>query len=131
MARKRTPTIATKLTLVDHERFEQFCRMKGITKTEQARKAILFYMEYNEDEFFKERDSVIEQRLKSMEDRFGGLMAKIGVGVFGLEHLFWTRTDQEFRKQLFQDCYVAGIRKMRNKLRPEEEDLRRGSGKGK
>jgi diketogulonate reductase-like aldo/keto reductase len=130
MPQKRAPTIATKLAPVDHERFEQFCRMKDKTKTELARAAILFYMEHNEDEFFRERDSLIEQRLKSMEDRFGGLMAKIGVGVFGLEHLFWTRTEQDFRKQLFQDCYVAGVRKMRNKLKPEEEDLRRGSGKG-
>jgi hypothetical protein len=130
MPKKRTPTIATKLAPVDHERYEQFCRMKGKTKTEMARAAILFYMEHNEDEFFRERDSLIEQRLKSMEDRFGGLMSKIGVGVFGLEHLFWTRTEQDLRKQLFQDCYVAGVRKMRNKLKPEEEDLRRGSGKG-
>jgi len=128
MVRKRTPTIATKLAAADFNKFEQLCRVEGKTKTEVAREAILYYMGAKEAEAINERESELEQRFHKMENRLAGLLVKLGVGIYGLEHLFWTRTDDEVRKKLFHECYVSGVRKMHDKLKPEEEDLRKGAG---
>jgi len=128
MVRKRTPTIATKLATADFNKFEQLCRTEGKTKTEVARKAILYYMEAKEADLVDERESALEKRFHKMENRLAGLLVKLGVGIYGLEHLFWTRTEEERRKNLFHECYVSGVRKMHDKLRPEEEDLRKGTG---
>lgn len=128
MPPKRTPTIATKLAAVDHIKYEQFCRADGRTKTEVAREAILWYMKAKEQEMLDARETALEKRLRKMEDRMAGLLVKLGVGVYGLEHLFWTRTDEGVRKKLFEECYVAGVRKVKTKLRPEEEDLKKNGG---
>jgi len=128
MPQRRTPTIATKLAAVDHNKFEQFCRMEGRTKTEVARDAILYYMKTKEAERLDEHQAAIEKRFHKMENRLAGLLVKLGVGIYGLEHLFWTRTDDDIRKKLFHECYVSGVRKMHDKLKPEEEDLRTTAG---
>lgn len=128
MPPRRTPTIATKLAAVDHNKFEQFCRTEGRTKTEVAREAILYYMKVRQAEQLDEREAALEKRFHKMENRLAGLLVKLGVGIYGLEHLFWTRTDDEIRKKLFHECYVSGVRKMHDKLKPEEEDLRKTAG---
>jgi len=128
MTTKRTPTIATKLAAVDHIKYEQFCRMEGRTKTEVTRDAILYYMQAKQKEQLDEHQAAIEKRFHKMENRLAGLMVKLGVGIYGLEHLFWTRTDDDIRKKLFHECYVSGVRKMHDKLKPEEEDLRKTAG---
>jgi hypothetical protein len=63
-----------------------------------------------------------------MENRMAGLLVKLGVGIFALEHLFWTRTDPDDRQKLFYECYVSGVKKMQSKLQPEEENLRTQTG---
>ena len=129
MPPRRTPTIATKLAAVDHIKYEQFCRMEGMTKTEVARKAILEYMMQREQVMTDERESKLVARVKHMEDRLAGLLVKLGIGIYKLDHLFFLRTDKEMRRELFKECYVAGVRRMRDKLSKDEEDLRQSSGK--
>lgn len=129
MPPRRTPTIATKLVASDHVKFEQLCRMEGKTKTEIARKAILEYMERQEKGIADERESKLEARLRKMEDRLAGILVKLGIGIFKMDHLFWLRSDKEIRRDLFKECYVAGVRRMREKLSKQEEELRAQSGK--
>ena len=61
--RKRTPTIANKLTASNHLRFEQLCRIEGNTKTEVAREAILQYLHTRTQEHVDEHQSNLEKRL--------------------------------------------------------------------
>src|SRR5271165_912637 len=109
MPRKRTPTLATKLASADYVKFEQLCRMEGKTKTEVTREAILYYMRAKERDQVDERESALEKRFHKIENRLAGLLVKLGVGIYGLEHLFWTRTDEEGRKKLFHECYMSGV----------------------
>lgn len=128
MPRKRTPTVATKLAPADYIKYEQVCRLEGKTKTEIARKAILDYMERREKAVSDERESKLEARLRKMEDRIAGLLVKLGIGIYKMDHLFWTRADKEIRRELFKECYVAGVRRMREKLSQDEEALRAQAG---
>lgn len=98
--------------------------MEGKTKTEIAREAITRYVESYENQVNEERDTVLEQRLKKMEDRMAGIMVKLGIEICSMNHLFWTRTEPEVRKRLFQECYAAGVKRFKNKLKDNEERLR-------
>ncbi|CAN5426924.1 hypothetical protein BH10CYA1_BH10CYA1_59490 [soil metagenome] len=125
--RRRTPTISTKLAAIDHIKFEEFCRMEGKSKTEIARKAILLYMRLRDTEQLNDHQSALEKRVEKMENRHASLLVKIGIGVYALMHLLWTRTDEDVRPKLFAECWAEGIKQMRAKLRPEEESLRAAS----
>lgn len=125
--RRRTPTIATKLSAIDHIKFEAFCRMEGKTKTEIARDAILHFMKIRESERKDEHQDALEKRLHKLENRLAGILVKQGIAISALEHLFWSRTDPDVRPKLFSECYLNGVKGMRSKLQPEE-DLRTQTG---
>ena len=118
MTPRRTPTIATKLAAVDHIKYEQFCRMEGRTKTEVARAAILYYMKAKETEKLDEHQAAIEKRFRRMENRLAGVLGEIRRRHLRAGASFRTRTDDEIRKKLFHECYVSGVRKMHDKLKP-------------
>lgn len=126
--RRRTPTIATKLAAPDHIKFDQFCRLEGKTKTEVAREAIRFYMNTRESELLAEQQSPLEKRVLKIENRFASLLVKLGVGIFTIESLLWSRIAEDDRGRLFSECYASGVKKMRSKLKPEEDDLREQTG---
>jgi hypothetical protein len=124
MRPKRTPTIATKLHPADHIKFEQFSRLEGKTKTELARDAILHYMRSRETDLTDERDSLLEKRLKKMEDRIASLLVKVGLDTATLYALFWTRSERETRRELFQDCYAMAVKRMKKRLGEQGEQLK-------
>jgi len=126
---RRTPRVETRLAPQDFIDFDQICRIEGKTRSEMVRKAIQFYVSNHEKQKREPEESILDKRLKRMEDRIAGLLVKLGIGVYKLDHLFWLRSDKEIRRELFKDCYVAGVRRMREKLNKDEEELRQSSGK--
>lgn len=127
---KRTPQISTRLAPSVYADFDRLCRLEGKTKTETARKAITWYVENHEKLLNEEKDTVIEQRLKKMEDRMAGLIVKLGFEMCSMNHLFWTRTDPEVRRELFAECYAAGVKRFNRKLTESEEGVKeRAKGK--
>ena len=120
---KRTPQIVTRVAPSVFMEFDKLCRLEGKTKSELARKAITWYVENQELLLSNERDSALEQRLKKMENRIASLLVKVGIEVCSQGHLFWTRTEKEIRRELFKDCYAAGVRRMKNKLKDDEDQL--------
>jgi len=123
---RRTPQISTRLAGADFIAFELACRLEGKTKTEMARKAIQFYLANSEKAHVEEKEGPIAESLKSIEDRLAGLLAKVGTEVFSMSHLMWTRTDPDVRKELFAECWAAGVKRMKTKLNKDEEGLRDG-----
>jgi hypothetical protein len=126
---RRTPRMETRLAPQDFIEFDQICRMEGKTRSEMVRKAIQFYVANHERLRKEPEESALDKRLKKMEDRIAGLLVKLGIGVYKLDHLFWIRSDSSVRKELFKECYVAGVRRMREKLNKDEEELRQATGK--
>jgi hypothetical protein len=120
---RRTPQIVTRLAPSTYLDFEKLCRLEGQTKSELARRAITWFIENQEQLMSNERDSVLEKRLKKMEDRIAKLLVKVGIEVCSQGHLFWTRTEREIRRDLFKECYAAGVRRMKNKLADDEDKL--------
>jgi len=126
---RRTPRLETRLAPQDFIDFDQICRAEGKTRSEMVRKAIQFYVANHEKQRKEPEESLLDKRLKKMEDRIAGLLVKLGIGVYKLDHLFWIRTDKEIRRELFKECYVSGVRRMREKLNKDEEELRQSTGK--
>lgn len=76
MAEKRTPSIEIKLAPSDWMQFDLACRTNGKTRGEMARLAIQHYLANQNNPVIEAKESALEQRLKKMEDRLAGLMAK-------------------------------------------------------
>jgi hypothetical protein len=73
---KRTPAIQVRLAAADHMRLDLCCRLEGKNRNELARKALLFYLDKHDSEEVKNFESPIAERIKKIEDRLAGIMAK-------------------------------------------------------
>ena len=76
MAPKRTPSVEIKLAAPDWIQFDLACRLNGKSRTEMARHAIQSYLKNQNNPAIEAQESALEQRLKKIEDRLAGIMAK-------------------------------------------------------
>jgi len=125
---RRTPKVETRLSPVAHIQFDQLCRLEGKTKTEMARRAILWYMEHHDRLRNEEIEGKLEQRLSKIENRLAGLLVRLGIDIGTIYSLLWIRSDPATRKETFLDCYTNAVRRMKNKLRKEEQEIRESMG---
>lgn len=116
-------SLATKISKSDQLRLEQICQLENKTKAEVLREALRYYMDRKETNLLDERDSLLEKRIKRMEDRLASLMVKVGLDVGTLHQLFWSRADQDGRDELFTQCYISAVKRLKKKLNPDEKNL--------
>jgi hypothetical protein len=122
---KRTPTIETRLQAVDNGRFEMACSLSGKTKTELAREAILRYLDELENGQADARDTKIEKRLKAIEDRYAGLLVRVGLDVGTLVALMSSRIqDPKQRRDLMDNCYRTSVKHFNKKLEGVARDMK-------
>ncbi len=125
----RTPPIGpVRLTKADHARFVEFVRRDGRSQSDVLRDAIVQYMDgYNsaeDDRRLKERDRVIADALKGMENRFAVLLVRLGIDLESIYALAWSLTsEQPDQREMFEKCYQVGVNRFRRKLKGLEKEM--------
>lgn len=125
-----------RVTQEDYERIKDFAAKSGRPLSDILREAVLQYIDKErareDDAYFiarmRERDQIISDSLKSIENRFGVLMVRLGIDLESLYMLGWKLTlnagvSKEDRKQLFEDCYDQGVKRFRRKLKGLEKGM--------
>lgn len=81
--RKQTSPIEVRLRPDDLAAFDQLCRVSNRKRPEVAREAILWYMEQQNKRVQDVRESMLEARIRKMENRMAALISRgnIDVGV--------------------------------------------------
>ncbi len=127
-ATPQTSKLETRLNREDRARFEELVKVRGCTRTELVREAILEYLDRKEIETderkLARRDRLIVDSLKSIENRFAGLLVRLGVDLESLYALLWATTPKDTREQLFEQCYQQGQKRFRRKLHDLELEMK-------
>jgi hypothetical protein len=105
-----------------------FVKVDGRTQADILRAAVLQYIDgyssAQDDQRLKERDKVIADALKSIENRFALLLVRLGVDLESLYALAWSLTaEQPDQREVFEKCAQVGVQRFRRKLRPVEKDM--------
>lgn len=122
---KRTPRIETRLAPEDFSNFDQLCRSEGKTRSEMAREALRWFMANYQRARQEKIETPLERRLRKMEDRIAALLVRNGLDIGTMYALMWSRTDEATRKALFKEMRVRAIKRMKEQLTPEEQDLKK------
>ena len=121
-----------RVTQEDYDRIKDFAAKSERPLSDIMREAVLQYIDKErareDDAYFvsrmRERDKIISDSLKSIENRFALLMVRLGIDVESLYMLGWSLTaNQPNRKQLFEDCYDQGVKRFRRKLKGLEREM--------
>lgn len=121
-----------KVTQEDLERIKEFAAKSDRSLSDIYRTAVLEYIDKaqhaEDDAYFirrmRERDKLITDAIRAMENRFATLIVRLGIDVESLYALAWSLTaEQPDRQEMFEKCYDAGVKRFRRKLRGLEKNM--------
>jgi hypothetical protein len=72
---KQTPKIETRLDIESFVRFDELSRTRGKTRTARGREALLLYLDHEDKLRVESRETLLEKRMRKMEERMAALQA--------------------------------------------------------
>lgn len=113
--RSKVTTIYTSLSGDEQMTFDAVARSKGLSRSELAREAIRYFLQRQDQLDNEVRDSKIDQRLKKMEDRLAGLMARTAIDVGVMYTLMWRNLPGNREEQL-TSAYTQAVNRLKKKM---------------
>lgn len=110
--------IDTYLSAVDQERLSALCKLKRKTRSEIAREAIRWYLDYQEQGKASKNESELAKNVKNMTDRICGMLARQGAQTGTLFELAW----QNHVENKMQDRFISAANLVKGKMRKRLED---------
>lgn len=103
----------------DQERLSAMAKLDGKTKTEIAREAVAFYLDYREKGQNIEKESAYAQAIKEMTNRVCGMLARQGAAIGVLYELTWRgySYNEESRNE-----FAAVVNEVKSKQRKRLDD---------
>jgi hypothetical protein len=113
---KQTPPIVFRLLSNDQERFDELCRTKGKNRSQLAREAVVWYLENQSKEIPPVVESLLEKRIRKMEERMAALQARTAIDIGIVFHLIFRNMDKEKRGDQVAWAYGKSIERLKRKL---------------
>ena len=111
------------LAEIDRTRLIEIANGKQRTRTEVAREAIRWYLDNYEQLANTGRDSLIEKRLKKLEDRLAKLQIKTAIDAGMIFLLMYRHMDLDERDKAVAWAYSGSIKRLRKKLTEPQTEL--------
>lgn len=119
----RTPTLIFRLHPEDQTRLDELCRLEGKKRPQLVREAVTWYLEHKDRLAEDMRDSKVEKRLKRMEDRLSGLLAKANLDLGTIVQIMYSKlggTDEQ-KAAAFKKARRQSVLRLKQKLQEETE----------
>ena len=120
--RKRYISVYGSLTPSDSARLKSRARVVGQTEASLVRHAVTLYLNDLEKENGKE--TALEKRMKRMEDRLAGILAKTALDVGTIYSLVWQNSNYQTRDEQFIRARKHSVDRLRKKWNSEELDIK-------
>jgi hypothetical protein len=121
---KQTPKIETRLSIESYRRFDELSRARGKTRTEVAREALLLFLDHEDKLREDSRESVLEKRMRKMEDRMASLMVRTAIDVGMVFNLMYRNMDPENRADAIAWAYNGAVERLKKKLEGQAAELK-------
>lgn len=118
----RTEPIRTRLDRESMQKFRKVVQRSGKTTTEFAREAILFYLDYLENEGDRERDSSYKDDLRRSTNRICSLLAKVALDTATLAHFIHATMD-DVGKDQFKEAYQNAVKRVKSRISRTEREI--------
>lgn len=129
------PRIQTRLSLEEHLRFQKAMVKHNLTIGQLTRDAIAFYLDKLDQGALDEKERILERRIKKMEDRLSGLVARANIDVGVILTLMYARMKRETRDEELKMARNKSAQRLNKNIelleqeaQQRERDNRNGSG---
>jgi predicted DNA-binding protein len=127
---RQTPKIETRLAAENHLRFDELCRMRGKTRTEVAREALMLFLDYEDKVRVDSSETLLEKRIRKMEDRLAALQARTAIDVGMIYHLIFMNMNKQTRDEDIAWAYHKAVERLKKKLQSYTKEIEEAAPKG-
>lgn len=130
---KRTPLLNTRLSASDNIKLEIVCKQEGITKTELLRKAVLQYLDRQDqgvEESARDRLAVVLEKMAKQQkgdtERLAKMIARTMMDIGIVNQVFYKRAAPDERNELWSAARQAAADRLKQKRKggdPEAAEI--------
>ncbi len=121
---KQTPKIETRLSIESYRRFDELSRARGKTRTEVAREALLLFLDHEDKVREESRETLLEKRLRKMEERMASLQARIAIDVGVMYQLMYRNMDPKDRDDAMAWAYSTSVTRLKKRLEGQAAEIK-------
>jgi len=112
------------LTADDRSQLDTLAKSNKKTRAQVAREAIRWYLDHQEKLTNDSRESMLEKRMKRMEDRLAALMARTAIDIGMVYHLMYRHMDNKSRDDVLSWAYDSAVKRLRKKLAGQDAAIK-------
>ena len=119
----RTPVIFVRLMPADQAKVDAICKTEKKSRPEVVRRAVTDYLDRLAREQNDERETKLERRIKKMEDRIAGLLARANIDVGVILSIMRANMPAATRDDDLKKAHKTSVMRLRKKLETDGEGL--------
>ena len=124
LATGRYATVYGRLVRSDESRLQDAARKKGVKPSAYVREAILAYLDAEDREAADERETLLEKRLKKMEDRLAALMARTAIDTGMIFQIMQANMNPETKDEDLLYAHSLAIKRLKKKLAGQAAEVK-------
>lgn len=120
----RPPVINVRLSEADQERLDAICKVEKRSRPDVIRRLVTDSLNRIATEQNDARESKLEKRIKRMEDRIAGLLARANIDVGVILAIMRANMPPATRDDDIKKAHKTSVMRLRRKLETEGEGLK-------
>lgn len=124
LATGRYATVYGRLVRSDETRLQDAARKRGIKPSAYVREAILAFLDAEDKEAADERETLLEKRLKKMEDRLAALMARTAIDTGMIFQIVQANMNPETKDEDLLWAHNHAVKRLKRKLQGQAAEVK-------
>lgn len=124
IAKERYASVYASLVKTDEARMKDAAKKRGITSSEFVREAILLHLDAGDREAADERETLLERRLKKMEDRLAALMARAAIDTGMIFQILQANMNPETKDEDLLWAHSLAVKRLKKKLQGQAAEVK-------
>ena len=124
IAKERYASVYASLVKSDETRMKDAAKKRGLKPSEFMREAILAHLDAGDLEAADERESSLEKRLKKMEDRLAGLMARTAIDTGMIFQIVQANMNPDTKDEDLLWAHNLAVKRLKKKLQGQAAEVK-------
>lgn len=124
IAKERYASVYASLVKTDETRMKDAAKKRGLKPSEFMREAILAHLDAEDREAADERETLLEKRLKKMEDRLAALMARTAIDAGMIFQIMQANMNPETKDEDLMYAHSLAVKRLKKKLQGQAAEIK-------
>ena len=112
----QVPLVHLRLLPARNDKVSKLAASQKKSKGDIIRRAVVFYLEHMEAEDLDRRESKLEVRIRKMEDRLSGLLARGNIDIGVVLEIIYMNMPQEDKEEVLKKCQKRSALRLKRKI---------------